>query len=241
MERFLYQDLFVLEREHFWHISKRKTVIALLQKYLKISSPKILDYGCGTGENVRALSKIGESFGIDISSDAIEFCKVKGVKNVNLVKDENIPFADKSLAVVTMLDVLEHLDDKKALQEVKRVLEDNGLILITVPAYMWLWSKWDEVLHHKRRYTNASLNSLLKDEGFEILKCSYMFSFLVLPALIVRLIKSLLFKSDYPSDFKLSHPLVNQLMIKVSDTERWFILNTGVAVGTSIICIAKKK
>jgi ubiquinone/menaquinone biosynthesis C-methylase UbiE len=241
MERYLYQDLYQLERSHFWHISKRKTVISLLKKFLKTRSPKILDYGCGTGENLLALSKLGESFGVDNSSDAIDFCKQKGIKNVTLVKNDKLPYKNSQFNLVTMLDVLEHIDEKGSLKEVKRVLSDDGLVLITVPAFMWLWSKWDEVLHHKRRYTTDSLKAVLNKNGFEVIKISYMYSFLVIPALITRLIKSVLFKGEYPSDFKLSTPLINKLLLKVASVERWFILKLSVPIGTSIICVAKKR
>ncbi len=239
MESYLYEDLYLLERSHFWHISKRRTCLEFIKRYLNKDNPKILDFGCGTGENVLAFSRIGQSFGIDSSKQAIDFCRKKGLKNVYQITDENIPLKEK-FDLVSMLDVLEHIDDKKALINVSKVLSEEGRILIAVPAFSWLWSRWDEVLHHKRRYTKASLTRLLEKNGFRVEKSSYMFSFLIVPALVVRAVKSMLPSGEYSSDFKLSSPLVNQIMLKVSDIERWFILNTGVPFGSSIICIAKK-
>lgn len=240
MERYLYQDLYQLERTHFWHISKRQTVLALLKRYLHLPA-KILDYGCGTGENVKALSALGESFGIDISKEAVEFCKKRGLKNVILVKDGKIPFKNGSFDVVTMLDVLEHVEEKSSLAKVQRVLKKDGLVIVSVPAYQWLWSRWDEVLHHKKRYTQSQLAKVLENNGFQILYSSYAYSFLLLPILITRFIKGLFSSKHYSSDFKLSSPVINQLMLIIANIERLFITTSGIPFGTSIICVAKKR
>lgn len=240
MEKYLYQDLYKLETKHWWHLSKRKTAIMLLKKYLNSNQPNILDIGCGTGQNVKAFSKLGESFGIDNSKDALLFCRKKGLKNVALGSANKIPFKDNTFEVVTLLDVLEHVKEDTALVEINRVLKKRGLLLVTVPAYQWLWSRWDEVLHHKRRYSKKTLINLLEMHGFKVIKASYLYSFLVLPAILVRSIKSIIPKTGYSSDFKLSSPILNKILVKICNMERALSKFTPIPFGTSLICLATK-
>ncbi len=169
----IYQDLFELEDSHWWHIAKRNMCVALIDRYIKFRNLKILEIGCGTGRNIQELVQFGNVWGIDSSAHAISFCRKRGLKNVSLGISEKINHMDRKFDLVTMLDVLEHTEDTKTVKEVKRVLKSRGYFLITVPAFMWLWSKWDEVLHHKRRYTKASLSNILKGNGFEIYR-SYL-------------------------------------------------------------------
>lgn len=141
---------------------------------------------------------------------------------------------------VSMLDVLEHTDDVKTLQETSRILKKGGLVLISVPAYRWMWSSWDVVLHHKRRYTKGQVEKLLKGNGFSIVKSTYLYSFLLLPVFLVRKIKSATSGEDYSSDFKFGLPIIDRLLRIVSDFERSIALFCGIPFGLSIIILARK-
>ena len=240
MQKYLYQDLYELEDIHWWHKAKRKLVSLLLEKYLNGKPSKILDIGCGTGKNLEVFSKFGQVFGIDNSTDAIAFCKKRGLKGVTLGSIEKIPYKNSSFEIITALDVLEHVDDSKALREISRILKKEGVLIITVPAFQWLWSKWDEVLYHKRRYTEKTLSKILKNNGFKIVKTSYIYSFLVLPSLIIRGIKKIFYKDYYPSDFKLSNKIINDFLITLANIERIFIINFKIPFGTSVVAVAKK-
>ena len=240
MEPYLYEDLYKLEDSHWWHIAKRKMCVALIDRYIKFRNLKILEIGCGTGRNIQELMHFGNVWGIDSSAHAISFCRKRGLKKVSLGISEKIDHKDCKFDLVAMLDVLEHTEDTKTVKEVKRILKPHGYFLITVPAFMWLLSKWDEVLHHKRRYTKNSLSQTLEGNGFEIVKISYAFSFLVLPVVITRFIKSIIYKKEYPSDFKLSLPLINKIGNLACMIERWIILKFSIPLGTSVVCLARK-
>lgn len=242
MQNYLYQDLYNLEETHWWHRAKRDLVSFFIKKNLseKNKEYKILDVGCGTGKNIEAFSHFGSIWGIDSSCEAISFCKKRGLKNVIKGSIEKIPFPNKSLNLVTALDVLEHVDDQKALKEIHRVLKNEGFLIITVPAFPRLWSRWDEVLHHKRRYTKNTLRIILEKARFKIIKISYIYFFLILPILIVRIFKSLFYKDYYPSDFKLSNKMMDVLLGKFAEVERFFIINMSLPVGTSLIVVAQK-
>ncbi len=237
----LYKDLYDFEDKHWWHISKRQACIQLIKKYLSQPGLKILDIGCGTGKNVETFASLGQAWGIDKSKNAINYCHKRGLKTIQKSNVYRIPFAQKKFDLITLLDVLEHVAENKALNEIKRVLKNNGYLILTVPAYYWLWNEWDVILDHKRRYTREILKNTLINNGFQIKKISYIYSFLILPVFIVRFIKSINCSEDYVSDFKLTSNLINMLMLFLCSCERWFWLRFGLSFGTSIICVAQKK
>lgn len=241
MENYLYQDLYSLEKRHWWHLAKRKTVGQLLKEFVAHKNIKILDIGCGTGENLHFFSKFGQVWGVDVSQQAVNYCKKRGLTHVKIAASDQLPFSQKSFDVVTLLDVLEHVEEKPTLHQIAKILKPKGILIITVPAYPWLWSSWDKVLHHKRRYTKASLTTALQQNGFQVRKISYLYAFLVIPAKIIRLMKSVFsVNTSYSSDFKLSSPLINRIFLKITDWERLFALRYSLPFGTSIICLAVK-
>lgn len=240
MKKYLYKDLYLLEDKHWWHVSKRRIVTKLIGKYNTVTNPKILDVGCGTGKNLEELRKHGRAFGLDNSKDAIAYCRKRGLDNLTLGDSEKTFLKSTYFDLITLLDVLEHTDDTRTIKEMRRILKRRGIILLTVPAFSWLWSKWDEVLHHKRRYTKSQLEIILKENNFVILKSTYLYSFLVIPAIIIRSFKNLFFKKDYPSDFNLSNSFINLLLNNLSRLE--FLLSNKVPIpfGTSIVVVARK-
>lgn len=240
MKKYLYEDLYLLEDKHWWHVSKRRIINKLIEKYNAIKNPKILDIGCGTGKNIEELQKLGLVYGLDNSNEALRFCRKRGLKNLILGTAEKTSLKNNFFDIITLLDVLEHTDDNKTLKETYRILKEDGLIIITVPAFNWLWSKWDVVLHHRRRYTTKSLIAILQKNNFHIKKISYMYSFLVLPALIIRMIKSLPFKAPYSSDFQLSSSPINLIMNEITNFESFFVRFLSVPIGTSIVAVAQK-
>jgi ubiquinone/menaquinone biosynthesis C-methylase UbiE len=241
MRKDLYEDMYQTEDEHWWHRSKRRYIKYFISKYSKEKNrAHILDVGCGTGKNMEELSQYGKIWGVDPSDDALRFCKERGLTNVQKGEAERLPFKEGAFDFVCVLDVLEHVDDIAALQESKRVLKNNGFILITVPAFHFLWSKWDEVLHHKRRYTKEHLKEVLEKEGFVIQKNTYIYSFLLLPSLIIRKLKQLQ-KKSYTSDFQINNNAINKFLLFASELEQSWINRYDMPFGTSVLCIAQKK
>lgn len=241
MRKDLYADLYSLEEQHWWHISKRRAAVSCVRKFLKKPNAIILDIGCGTGKNMKELQKFGDVYGLDSSTEALSFCRKRGLKNVKLGKAENMPFKSNSFDLITLLDVLEHTNDNRTLREMHRVLRKDGLLILTVPAYEWLWSRWDEILNHKRRYNRNHLVSILKKHNFNTIYATYLYSFLVFPVFITRQIKQkLLQRNNYSSDFKLSNSLLNKIIDLMSKIEFKVAQRIPISFGTTILAVAKK-
>jgi len=242
MQRKFYRDLYNLEEKHWWHKNKRTVIINLIKKFTQNNrKSRLLDVGCGTGKTLEEISNLGIAYGVDISKEAIKFCRKRGLKNARPGSSYKTGFKNSYFDICTLLDVLEHTDDEKTLYEMKRILKKDGLLIITVPAYKFLWSKWDVVLMHKRRYRRSNLKKVLQNNGFKVLKVSYIYSFLILPALIIRLFKSRRYEEDYPSDFHLSNPLLNIFFLTLIKLEYIFSFIIPIPFGTSLVCVCKKK
>src|SRR5688572_28774679 len=122
MEQHTYAIMNRVEDSHWWFVGRRAILESFMQKIVsEIRTPNseisILDVGCGTGANLEMLAQFGASEGVDVSDDALEFCRAKGLK-VHKGLAEKLPFAESSFDVVTALDVVEHLDgDVSGLRE----------------------------------------------------------------------------------------------------------------------------
>lgn len=240
MRKDLYEDMYKTESHHFWHKAKREYVGKMIRAYAKKDEKNILDIGCGTGKNMEELSKLGTVFGVDSSDEALGFCEKRGLSNLKKGFAEKISYESEQFDVVTILDVLEHVDDIKAVAEMERVLKKKGVAVITVPAFSWLWSKWDEVLGHKKRYTKGTLLSLFDENKWEVKKITYIHSFLVVPTLVVRTIKTRQ-KKEYSSDFQLMNPLINKILHLASLLEQMIVRRYDMPFGTSLLCVIQKK
>lgn len=240
MQYFVYDEVYNLEDKHWWFIARRQRVLSVLKKILKNKKSTILDAGCGTGKNIKELSQFGNVWGIDIAKQALDYCHQRGIINVKKDNIEKTHFLKNTFDIVTTFDVLEHINDEKALGEINRILRPNGLLVVTVPAFSMLWSTWDTVLHHKRRYIKESLGKILKKKGFQVIYISYMFSFLFIPILIIRKFKSFFLKENYGSDMKSNKFLLSWILLKFVVIEEKISNIIPIPFGTSIICIARK-
>lgn len=240
MRKDLYEDMYRTESHHFWHRAKREYVSKMIEAYASEGRKDLLDVGCGTGQNMEELAKMGMVFGVDSSDEALAFCKKRGLSNLKKGLAEKIPHEGGKFDVVTILDVLEHVNDISAVGEMGRVLKKGGVAVITVPAFPWLWSRWDEVLGHKRRYTKKTLLSLFHGAGWEVKKITHIHSFLVIPTLMIRTIKSKRSR-EYTSDFQLMNPLINKILHIFSLVEQMIVTRYDMPFGTSLLCVVQKE
>src|SRR5205085_9447491 len=202
--------------------------------------PRILDIGCGTGANLQMLSKFGVAEGVDVSDDALEFCRARGLSTVKSGAAEALPYEEASFDLATGLDVVEHLDDDTAgLREMRRVLRPGGRALLFVPAFMFLWGVQDEVSNHRRRYTKAELTRVVHDAGLTVERITYANLTFFLPTLIGRTIMRL-FGLRPESEAHVNISALNGLFGSILGAENWWLKRMNFPFGVSIVCVARR-
>ncbi len=97
-----------------------------------------LDYGCGDGRLLFGLANkgIARLVGTDVSREAVRLAKVRcsDMEIVHIDGRAALPFAEAEFSSISLLDVLEHVDEPDAvLAELCRVLKNEGTLVITVP------------------------------------------------------------------------------------------------------------
>ena len=238
-----YAEMYKLESFYWWFVARRQLLESLVESIARdFKRPTILDVGCGTGINYSVLSKYGDTFSTDASEEALTFSRSRGTDGLARSHLESLPFANSTFDIVTALDVLEHVDDDlKALDEILRVTAKRGVLVITVPAYGFLWSEHDEALHHRRRYAASELRNKLTNAGFEVERISYYITLLFFPILFMRFIQSVTKKSIQAKTSHIVLPgWLNSLLVGILGFERWLLRWINLPFGVSIVCLARK-
>ena len=247
MDKDLYKPHYEAEKKGWWAVGRRNLITKNIKSIWKSSEqPVILDFGCGTGGMLDELKIIGVTYGCDTEDLAIEFCKQRGLENIKKLQGNRLPYNDNSFDIIVTMDVLEHIEnDKNTINELNRILKNEGFIFVTVPAFMSLWTTRDVRLHHFRRYTKKELQNKIREAGFKIKKCSYMHLFYFLPLLILYKIKFIFKKkentSDIKTDFSVVPSFINFLLIKALNLETFILKFINFPFGVSLFCIAKKE
>lgn len=237
------------ENEHPWYRTLDQLVLDTLSNFYPPGAGaafSLLDLGCGTG---RLLQKIEHSFpswrcsGLDLSSKAAEMTKERKLKaSVHLGSADNLPFHDAAFDILTALDVLyiQSLNEKKCLEEIKRVLKSGGTAFINVPAHNWLKSHHDDIIQTRFRYNLKALKARVECNGFKVLKATYWNFFLFLPLVLFRF-----FKKASPgkpaSDLELPiSPWMNVFLRGLFAVERQMIKEMSLPTGSSIFMAIRK-
>lgn len=185
MDRDYEQQTHQAEDRHWWYRGRRTVLKGAIARLGLPQPARVLDAGCGSGRNMVELARLGTVSGVELSDTSVALARRRDVGDVIAGSVMEMPFADDSFDLAVSLDVIEHLeDDLGALRELRRVVAPGGALLVTVPAYQWLWSGHDEINHHHRRYTRRTLQRVAEQAGWRQLRTTY-FNSLLLPAAIV--------------------------------------------------------
>lgn len=236
-----YETLYNSEVNHWWYRVRRELIHIFIKKY--INNPKnlkILDVGCGTGALMKELSIYGEVYGVDFSDQAIDFCKSRGINNVQKSGIEKIPHPDNYFDIVLALDVLEHIpDDMTGLSEIHRVLKPGGSVIIFVPTFKFLWGVTDVISQHYRRYTKPELLSKVQKTDFKVVYSSYFNFFLFFPIYFSRLIVKI-FKIKLKTENDTGAGFVNNFLYHLFHLEVYILSKLIFPFGVSCAVVAKK-
>jgi SAM-dependent methyltransferase len=164
----LEQQTHDLEERHWWYRERRRMIEGVLDRAVLPAQCRILDAGCGSGRNMQLLARFGAVTGLEPAQQSADTARARGLgRVVQGSLEEPLALESGTFHLVVCLDVLEHLaDDLAALRELRRVTAAGGRLLVTVPAYRWLWGTHDELAGHQRRYTRASLLSVAATAGW---------------------------------------------------------------------------
>jgi len=237
-----YPILFRVEQSHWWHIGRRQIIASFVEDICRRVTdrrPRILDVGCGTGANLLMLSKYGDAEGVDVSEDALAFCRERGLGNVKLGAAEDLPYDDGTFDLVTALDVVEHLDDDLAgLREMRRVLRPGGRVLLFVPTFMFLWGLQDDVSNHRRRYRMPELQRVLEQAGFEVERTTYANITFFMPILAMRkLMRMTGIKAESENNINVS--ALNGVLARMLGAESFVLRYMNIPFGVSGLCVAR--
>lgn len=232
-----------LEKYYWWFVGRRQIISRVLKKYFSGQKLTILDWGCGPGGNFALLEQYGQVLGVDASDESVSACKEKGIVNVIKAAELDELQAGTAYDLITNFDVLEHIsDDMGFLRGIRERLRPGGHVLVTVPAYQFLWSSLDDALGHKRRYTKKEICAKFSLCGYQVVRASY-FIFFLSPAFIAyRMLEKLLKKKSTSlsgSVIEFPRP-INWLFTKTLSLESFLVPLIGLPFGTSIIVLAQK-
>jgi len=194
-----------------------------------------MDAGTGSGSNLRLLKKLGfvNVTGIDNNEHAIRWCAQKGLGEVKHEDICELSFAADQFQLILATDIIEHVDDEKALKEIFRVLSPKGTVIFTVPAFQMMWGLQDEVSHHKRRYTKHQFELALRNAGFQITQSFYFNYILFIPIWLARQVIRLL-DIKLESENQVNTPIINFILAKLFSfdvrTALWLKPPFGVSI-----------
>lgn len=232
-----------LEDDHWWFRARRDILDRAVGRFVG-KTDLALTVGVGITREAEMLAKRTRLVAIDRARIDTRCLEVALPAQADATA---IPFGDSVFDAVFLFDVLEHVDEEaKALSEIRRVLRPGGKLLVTVPAFMFLYGLQDEVSEHKRRYRKGPLVSLLQRSGFQVDYASYFNTLLFPPIAAVRVFRRVFPHAPPPaangaSDFDLRLPLVLESALeKLFSLERHAIGTARLPFGISILCSAKR-
>jgi SAM-dependent methyltransferase len=230
-------ELADLGLEYWWFAVRLAHVMHALRCFTSFQGAAYLDFGCGTGTTTQAVLeelRPARVLGIDGTEAALDVAASRGlpVSYADFRKPLALPFRPN---LITALDVLEHIDDDAlALRSLAKAASDDAILTLTVPALPSLFSRWDEVSGHRRRYLRQPLGACLEANGWFPLRIRYFFSYCVPPAWIERRLLGRVQEFEFPR----IRPALNALLTRLGELE--CRLGDPVPFGTSLIAVARR-
>ena len=241
MDKTVYLRMAEQDAEHWWFVARRRILRDRIVAMRLPATARILEAGCGPGGNLAMLAEFGRLDAFELDEDARSIAAARsGIQVQAGSLPSDLAYEPGSFDLIAAFDVIEHIDqDQESVRSLAGLLRPGGRLIITVPAYRWLWSAHDERHHHKRRYTRPQICALAEQAGLTIEQSSY-FKSLLFPLIAgVRFLKKLLGLTDSPDDAIPAAP-INAALTRIFGAERHLLRYLSLPFGVSVLCIARK-
>jgi SAM-dependent methyltransferase len=238
MERAVFDRMAEHDQVHWWYVARRRILAALIAREAHLpADARILEIGCGTGHNFEMLQRFGRLDALEVDEQARALAARRLGRAVGDAPLPGLPgVPDASYDLIALLDVLEHVDDRaQSLASIARKLKPDGRILVTVPAYQWLWSAHDRAHHHKLRYSKRGLRRDAEAAGLRVRKLGFFNSLLFPLAAAVRLLGKLAGRSS--SDDQVPARPLNAVFGAIFGLERHVVGRIPFPAGVSLFAL----
>jgi SAM-dependent methyltransferase len=241
MDRLTYDRMRILQENHWW-FRGRRSILTQLIGALELPKPaQVLEVGCGPGGNLTMLRRFGDVVAMEPDDESRAYAADRmGVRVEAGFLPNDLPFAPASFDLVCAFDVIEHVDDDAAsVQALARLIRPGGYFATTVPGQPWMWSRHDELHHHKRRYRMRAYRRLFEAAGLQVVKASHFNALLFPPIAAVRALKMLTGSKAADDDSMPPEPL-NAFLSGLFAAERHWLAHAPLPFGVSIVLIARR-
>jgi SAM-dependent methyltransferase len=244
MEAHEYEKMAEVEDSMWWYRALHRNLLLVLARFARGSAGRLLDGGCGTGGLLRVLASApfgSRAVGLDAWKPACLFSARRSGRPIVQGVIDCLPFADGEIDCLVSADVLCHqsVDPVRALREAHRCLKPQGMLVLNLPAYQWLFSYHDERVKTARRFTRGGLLRLFEENGFSPVYATY-WNTLLFPVMLLR--RLVVTPSTGESDVHPYSPPVEAFFNALMACER-ALLGAGVRLpfGGSVLAVARRR
>lgn len=232
-----------IEDVHWWFKARRDLMLSVLQKHVPAGDNRlVVEIGCGTGGNLKFLQRYYRVAGVDISPEAVGHTSKRVNCPVHLGDfRDRLSGMWEDIDAVILADVLEHVDDDAGfLKDIVKSLKPGSVVLLTVPAHMFIWSRHDVVLGHRRRYSARMLRSLWKDLNVEEAFFT-SFSCILSPAIALYRLFRRNGLEAHKSDLSMPPLWLNSVLYRIFSIETYLTRELPLPFGVSYLTVLRKK
>lgn len=238
-----YETMTSAADDHWWYVGRRTILTDAVKQLVAERGSgglRLLDLGCGVSSPVESNWPCVRTIAADCSSVVLHARRDRGASRLLCCDLTALPFVPGQFDVVLLLDVLEHLEaEVPVLDAIRKILRPGGALVVTVPAYPFLWSGEDYVSEHRRRYRRGELCRVVEQAGFAVRRATY-FNTWLFPIMAGTILweRSCVPKNRFRSNVRPIPPTINTALNRIFASERWWLRRGDFPFGGSLLCLA---